>query len=83
MTPKQKQAKIKSIEAILNACGFKQDSYGNWLNQLDGIKYRAKLKKINLRLERKSTDRWLNIKSQPISSLDMADFTTWAAKFIN
>jgi hypothetical protein len=82
MTPKQRQQKIESIEAILSGCDFKQDSYGNWKNQLNGIQYRAKLKKVNLRLERKVGDRWINIKSAPVSSFELKELAIWATKFV-
>jgi len=83
MTPTQRQQHINAIQSILTTCGFTKDAYGNYKYQKDNREYRAKFKSINLRLERKGTNQWINISSKPVSQITLSDIALWAATFTN
>ena len=83
MTPKQKKLKLESIIALITAAGFTQDSYGNYKRSLADHSYRIKLKKINIRIERKSIlgGEWYKITSQPISKIEIENLVKFMSKF--
>jgi len=83
MTPKQKQLKLAAIKQLITIANFKQDSYGNYKNQLNEVSYRIKLKSINIRIEHKAPEstNWNKIISQPIIAIDLEKLTAWLSKF--
>ena len=83
MTPKQKKLKLEVIQKLIAAAGFTQDRYGNYKNILAGTTYRIKIKKINIRIERKMPGgkSWYKITSEPISNIDLQNLMVFLARF--
>jgi hypothetical protein len=81
MTPKQKQVHQANIQALLGATGFTQDKWGNWKNTTGDQQYRIKLKKINIRIERKSPFGWTCIISKPVVNMSLEKLASFLARF--
>jgi hypothetical protein len=59
MTPNARKKHLAAMEEILTNYGFKEDRYGNYL--YPGLKtFRIKFKKVNVRQEWKSGNRWMS-----------------------
>lgn len=78
MTPKQKKQHIAEIKAIIEKHRFTLDRYGNYKTACQG--FRIKLKKINIRFERKSGKQWFKIFSYPIIKIDIDGFNSFLEK---
>jgi len=81
MTPKQRQAKLTTIKALIESFGFHQDRYGNYKNILNEQEYRIKIKKVNIRIEKKFSHGWFKVMSKPFSSLPIEHLAKWLTKF--
>ena len=80
MTPKQRKIHIESLKKTILDHGFKLDSFGNYKAVSSNCQYRIKFMKINLRIERKASDRWLNCQSLPIVQVTLDQLLDWLAK---
>ncbi len=72
MTKKEKREHIEEIKAIVKDSGFKPDSHGNY--KTDSGAYRIKFKKINIRLESKTSYGWIKLYSKPYVNTDIKFF---------
>ena len=83
MTPKQKKAHLANLMIMIKGSGFTEDSYGNWTRKHKGYSYRIKVKKINIRVEKKSVNSkiWFKIFSEPIVNVSFTKMASFIKRF--
>lgn len=81
MTPKQRAEHTETLQRLIKSAGFKLNRYGAYERSLNSRDYRIKFKKVNLRIEAKTTAGWVNLNSAPISQITPVELTSFLGRF--